>query len=74
MATDELDVVLSVAREVIRRPVGPSDNFFALGGSSMAAVEFSLRLEEELGRDVDLLLLFTAETFTDYSRALGEAV
>jgi acyl carrier protein len=72
METERLSLVLSLASDVIRRPVEATDNFFDLGGDSITAVEFSTRVEETLGTEVDIVLLFEADTFSEYSRLLGD--
>ncbi|MDT0343983.1 acyl carrier protein [Streptomyces litchfieldiae] len=71
MDQPSLDLLLRLAGEVLRRPVGPEDNFFALSADSLAAVEYSLRVEEALGREVDIALLYEAATFADYARLVG---
>ncbi len=45
--------IAAVWAEVLRRPVGVHDDFFALGGHSLLAARLTARLREELG---DLLL------------------
>jgi amino acid adenylation domain-containing protein/non-ribosomal peptide synthase protein (TIGR01720 family) len=39
------------------RPIGPDDDFFALGGSSVAALRLVSRIRRELGRDLPLAAL-----------------
>ncbi|MEV7545608.1 acyl carrier protein [Streptomyces sp. NPDC089915] len=52
-----IDAVLTAAAEVFGRPAGPADDFFSLGGDSVAAVELAVRLEELLGVEVDTELV-----------------
>ena len=41
---------------------GPDDNFFDLGGHSMAAAQLFARIEQEIGRSVPLAVLFHSPT------------
>lgn len=45
--------VLTAAATVFEQPVEPGDNFFSLGGDSIAAVELVTLLEERLGVALD---------------------
>ncbi|MGC1331024.1 amino acid adenylation domain-containing protein [Pseudomonas sp.] len=44
----------------------PQDNFFALGGNSITAVQMLARLRDEQGRDVALRDLFEAPTLAEF--------
>ncbi|MDH6708430.1 acyl carrier protein [Kitasatospora sp. MAA19] len=48
-----IDAVLAAASEVFGRRAEPTDDFFSLGGDSVAAVELAAELEERLGIEVD---------------------
>ncbi len=41
----------------------PSDNFFELGGDSLAAMELSVRLTEDVGVDIPAVVLFVDGSF-----------
>src|SRR6218665_3814137 len=59
--------LLQVAR------VGPEDDFFALGGHSLAAIRVVSRLPERLGLQVGIRQLFLAPTLREFVRAIGGA-
>lgn len=50
--------------------VGVHDRFFEVGGSSIKAMQLIPRLEEELGRDVPVVLLFQAATVAEIADCL----
>jgi amino acid adenylation domain-containing protein len=52
-------VVAEAWTEILRRPVGPDQNFFDVGGHSLLMVELQHRLRTATGREVDLLDLFS---------------
>jgi amino acid adenylation domain-containing protein len=59
------DAVADIAAafaQVLRRPVGPDDDFFLLGGDSLGATRVALELEKRLGRRVPEGLLGFAQT------------
>ncbi len=49
---------------------GPQDNFFALGGNSITAVQMLARLRDEQGRDVSLRELFETPTLAAFAAHL----
>ncbi len=51
-------------------PVGRDDNFFALGGTSLQAVQLASRIEKILGRPIPLSSLFQCPTLGDLAEAL----
>ena len=51
--------------------VGAWDNFFALGGNSLLAVQFAARISDELGFDVPVRTLFQAPCVADFADLLG---
>lgn len=72
-----LDVVLNAAAEVFHRPVTEKDEFFALGGDSLLAVEMVLAIEAAIAVEVEPSLLFETGTFgelaTEISALVGTA-
>ncbi|WP_144109533.1 non-ribosomal peptide synthetase [Paraburkholderia sp. BCC1886] len=52
--------------------VGADDDFFALGGNSLAAVRVAARVGEGLGRKIELALLFTHPRLADLAAQLDE--
>jgi amino acid adenylation domain-containing protein len=62
------DRIAKIVAEVLERPsVDPHEDFFALGGDSLRAVQIVLRLNEELETEVPINALF--ETRTVYGLA-----
>ncbi|MEH1030085.1 amino acid adenylation domain-containing protein [Micromonospora profundi] len=55
--------IAAIVAEVLQRPeVDPHEDFFALGGDSLRAVQIVLRLNEELQTEVPINALFEART------------
>lgn len=54
------------------RPVGIHDNFFALGGHSLAGVRLFAQIEAEFGRKMPLASLFQAPTVEQLARQLRD--
>jgi amino acid adenylation domain-containing protein len=62
-AGDTAQRVAEVLAEVLERPeMGPHDDFFALGGDSLRAVQAILRLNAEMDTQVPINALFEART------------
>ncbi|MFI9319374.1 amino acid adenylation domain-containing protein [Kitasatospora aureofaciens] len=73
-AADHEALVTRLFAEVLALPeVGPDDDFFELGGDSLRALRLVSRLEAELGRALDIELLFDAGTVRELSAAIGPA-
>lgn len=67
------EVVAAIWQEVLRlREAGIHDNFFDLGGHSLAMVEVRSRLREVLNREVPMVELFRNPTIALLSRYLQE--
>ncbi|WP_126282479.1 acyl carrier protein [Burkholderia stagnalis] len=68
-------VVASVVAGVLGRDdVGPDDDFFVLGGSSISAALVSTQLEARLGCEVPLRLLFDNPCLRTFSEKLVESM
>ena len=71
-ATEE--VVASVWAAVLERPsVGADDDFFALGGHSLAAAQIAARLADAFGVDLGAAAVFEAPTVAELARAVEHA-
>lgn len=65
--------VAGIWAAVLRVPgIGREDNFFDLGGTSLAAMEMFVRLEKALGLDLPLSLLYQAPTVGELARYIDE--
>jgi acyl-coenzyme A synthetase/AMP-(fatty) acid ligase/acyl carrier protein len=75
--TDTERALCRVFAEVLGTPsVGVQDNFFLLGGHSLAAVRVTFRLADELGREVGPAVLFhhpTVAALAEYLDAEADA-
>ncbi len=70
--TDLERAVAAVWQEVLGvQPVGAQDDYFALGGHSLAAVQIGARLRQELGVDLDLRSFFDSPTVEGTAELLG---
>ncbi|MFO0747264.1 MAG: AMP-binding protein [Myxococcota bacterium] len=70
-ALEEL-VVQALRRTLGRRVLGVDDDFFAVGGDSLAAMSATLRLEQELGRAVPAAALLVGRTPRAVAAALRD--
>ncbi|MGH9150943.1 MAG: phosphopantetheine-binding protein, partial [Acidimicrobiales bacterium] len=67
-------VVASVWAAVLEVPeVGPDDDFFALGGHSLAATQIAARLADALGVDLGPAAVFESPTVAELARAVDGA-
>ncbi|QCD57260.1 non-ribosomal peptide synthetase [Streptomyces hawaiiensis] len=73
--TKEQQLVVEVWQEVlgIDGPLGADDNFFEVGGNSLAVTAVAVRLSTRLGRRVSPVLVFRFPTVADLAEALEEA-
>ncbi|HEV2766762.1 MAG TPA: phosphopantetheine-binding protein, partial [Acidimicrobiales bacterium] len=63
--------VLAVWREVLGRDdIGVDDDFFDVGGHSLAATQISARLSDNVGRSVPITAVFDAPTVAELAAAL----
>lgn len=71
-ATALEQAVMKVWREVLDiAALAPADDFFALGGSSLQAIQVANRLAMALGRDVSVSALFRHPTVAALAHSLG---
>jgi amino acid adenylation domain-containing protein/non-ribosomal peptide synthase protein (TIGR01720 family) len=75
IAPDLVEVQLARLWEEVlgTRPIGPEDDFFALGGTSVAALRLASRIRRELGRDVPLAAFYGAATVRGLAARLRSA-
>jgi len=67
-------VVSSVWEAVLALPhVGVHDDFFALGGHSLAAAQIAARLQDAFGVDVPVAAVFESPTVAELARVVQEA-
>ena len=60
--------------ETLQLPEAPlNEDFFALGGDSLQAVELFLRIEEELGRTLPRSVLFEANTVAEMAKRIASS-
>jgi acyl carrier protein len=71
LSDELLGKVLSVAHSVFGKEVGTNDDLFSLGGDSLNAVELTARLEEILGREVELHELWEADSFREFAAKIA---
>ncbi len=68
------EMVLSVWQEVLGRDdIGVNDDFFDVGGHSLAATQVSARLSDALSRSVSITAVFDTPTVSELAAALGIA-
>lgn len=69
----EEDLVREVWERVLGlSPIGPHDDFFDLGGSSLLAVQVVQEISDRLGRELPMSLLFEAPTIAGMAAPLRE--
>ncbi|UJP40683.1 acyl carrier protein [Cellulomonas palmilytica] len=73
MSTETSEVLVQVAQALRAPVVRPEDNFYELGGDSLAALEVAEILEQAFGRPVDERLVLESATFADLLSALDDA-
>jgi thioesterase domain-containing protein/acyl carrier protein len=72
--TFEIEVAQICEETLGIRPVGPGDNFFDLGGSSVLAVRLMTRIQQHFKQDLPLSTLLRNGTARDLARVLrGQA-
>ncbi len=55
-----------------KEDIGPNENFFALGGDSLQAVDLFIRIEKELDRSLPRDILFEAGTIRELAQLIDE--
>ncbi|KOG44782.1 hypothetical protein ADK38_46210 [Streptomyces varsoviensis] len=68
-----LDHVLRAAAEIFGHEAARTDNFFALGGDSVDAVELANALERRLGTLIDVALIMRTPDLGGLADAIGVA-
>ena len=71
MSEDVVTAVVTMAADVFGRPARPGDNIYDLGGDSLLAVVFALRLEEAFGVDVETEAVTGGATLEAIAARLG---
>ena len=56
----------------LEQAVGPDQSFFECGGHSLAAMRVIARVQEKMGVEVPVRLLFQAPTLAAFTRAVSE--
>ncbi|WP_084337681.1 non-ribosomal peptide synthetase [Actinomadura oligospora] len=70
-----VELIAEVWGAVLRtRGLGPDDEFFALGGTSLVATRATVRLREALGCDVPVMVLFDHPVLADYAAEVERIV
>jgi amino acid adenylation domain-containing protein len=64
-------VLAGMWAELLGRPAGPDDDFFTLGGHSLAATRLAARVRELLGVEMPVSLLFRAPTLAGLAAELA---
>ncbi|SCL25302.1 condensation domain-containing protein [Micromonospora inyonensis] len=73
-AARTLDALAQLWSTALRsEEIGLDDNFFALGGSSVQALEVAARIREDLGVDVPVDLLFSVPTIREAAHLVESA-
>jgi amino acid adenylation domain-containing protein len=74
--TDEMEALIAgIWQEVLGlEQVGVDDNFFDLGGHSLALVQLQKKLKDRLAREVSIVELFRSPTVSSLARSLNEGV
>jgi aspartate racemase len=65
--------VAAIWQRVLGRAVGPEDNFFDLGGTSLQLLQVHAELSRTYSRDIPLMMLFEHPTVGSLSRHLAGA-
>ena len=61
-------------QQVLRRaPIGPDDNFFDLGGDSLAALQLSIEIEQQFGRTLSISEFYANATVARTIAAMSTA-
>ncbi|MFF3226794.1 condensation domain-containing protein [Nocardia suismassiliense] len=69
------DIVLALAREVLKEPeVVPSDDFFDIGGTSLNGAQLVARINERFGTDLGVLDLYDYPDLAGTAAAVAELV
>ena len=74
-ARDQTEAVVASVWEAVLAvsPVSVHDDFFALGGHSLAAAQIAARLQDAFGIDLPVAAVFESPTVAELARAVGDA-
>lgn len=67
-----LDQVSAIWAQVLDREPAPSDDFFAIGGTSLKAAKVVGKLRRALGIPLDLDVMFTSPVLADFAARVTE--
>lgn len=71
--SDNTELLLGIWRRVLRmEAIGPSDNFFDLGGDSLLALTLFLEIERATGRHLPITAIYDAQTIAEQVALLAE--
>ncbi|MFG2111830.1 phosphopantetheine-binding protein [Streptomyces sp. NPDC048718] len=69
--TGLVEVLIGIWEEALgMADIGMEENFFDLGGDSMAATTIATRIQRELGQEVPIRLIFNHPTVAELAAAL----
>ncbi len=72
--SEEEEMLLNIWREVLQiDTVGVFDSFFALGGHSLLGIKLFNRIEDVMGMDLPLSILFQTPTIADIALLISES-
>jgi acyl carrier protein len=71
---ETVGTVIAESSRVFQREVRARDDFFALGGDSLTAVELAVALSEALGVDVDPIAILDSENFEELAARLAGGI
>ena len=70
---DTSAAVVTLWREILGQDADTGASFVAAGGDSFDAVQLTVRIYEELGREIDYLDVLQADASSDIARAVEAA-
>jgi len=64
--------ILAAASDVFGTQVSATDNFFTLGGDSVLVLELAARIEDRVGAEVNVEMIFYTDDMAHFARSLDE--